>query len=212
MSFSLEKIQTKFADACQKLPFEVTEDQQLLLIKYLEMVNKWNKAYNLTSVRDPMDMVTVHLIDSIAVSPLLDGKTFIDVGTGPGLPGVPLAIMRPDAHFVLLDSLGKRIRFLKQVAFELKLANIEPIQSRVEEYVPEKGFNAVITRAYASIEQMLDSCGHLIEDNGEFLALKGQYPEQELASIPSQFKVAQSVSLNIPGLDAQRHVIRIKKQ
>ncbi|MCY7295407.1 16S rRNA (guanine(527)-N(7))-methyltransferase RsmG [Alteromonas sp. a30] len=211
MQFPTEQIQSKLAAACKQLSFDVSEEKQQLLIKYLEMVHKWNKAYNLTSVRDPLEMVTVHLVDSIAVSPLLEGKRFIDVGTGAGLPGVPLAIMNPDAHFVLLDSLGKRIRFLKQVAFELKLANIEPIQSRVEEHVLEEPFDAVITRAYASLEQMISSCQHLISSDGQFLALKGVYPEQELEAIVEPFAVAESVPLSVPGLDAQRHVIRIKK-
>lgn len=212
MQFPFEQIQDKLAKACQKLPFSVSEEQQSQLIKYLEMVNKWNKAYNLTSVRDPLEMVTVHLVDSIAVSPLLEGKRFIDVGTGPGLPGVPLAIMCPDAQFVLLDSLGKRIRFLKQVAFELKLANIEPIQSRVEEHTPEVEFDAVITRAYASIELMLSSCQHLVTSGGKFLALKGIYPEEELDAVSDAFSVVESTPLNVPGLDAQRHVIKIEKQ
>jgi len=211
MQFPLEQIQEKLAKACQQLPFSVSDEQQSLLIKYLEMVNKWNKAYNLTSVRDPLEMVTVHLVDSIAVAPLLEGRRFIDVGTGPGLPGVPLAIMCPDAHFVLLDSLGKRIRFLKQVAFELKLANIEPIQSRVEAHSPEVEFDAVITRAYASIEQMLSSCRHLVAPKGRFLALKGVYPEQELEAVSEDFSVLDSIPLQVPGLEAQRHVVKIEK-
>ncbi len=212
MSFPFEQVQSKLVNACQKLPFEVTETQQILLIKYLEMVHKWNKAYNLTSVRDPLEMVEVHLVDSIAVAPHLNGNYFIDVGTGAGLPGVPLSIMRPDAHFVLLDSLGKRIRFLKQVAFELKLANIEPVQYRVEDYTPEKCFDAVITRAYSSIEQMLQTCQHLVDVNGEFLALKGLYPEEELRLIPEEFTLLGSHSISVPGLNAERHVIKIKKQ
>ena len=210
--FPVDKIQTKLAGFCQQLPFDVSEDKQQMLIKFLEMVHKWNKAYNLTSVRDPLDMVAVHLVDSIAVTPFVQGKRFIDVGTGPGLPGVPLSIMLPDSHFVLLDSLGKRIRFLKQVAFELKLANIEPVQSRVENYTSEQGFDGVITRAYASIEDMLSSCEHLVEQNGQFIALKGQYPEQEIQSIPEGFALQQSNVIDVPGLEAQRHVIMIQKQ
>ncbi|UAA38787.1 16S rRNA (guanine(527)-N(7))-methyltransferase RsmG [Paraneptunicella aestuarii] len=210
--FPIEKIQTKLADYCQSLPFDVSNEKQQLLVKFLEMIHKWNKAYNLTSVRDPLDMVAVHLVDSIAVSPYVQGKRFIDVGTGPGLPGVPLSIMLPDSHFVLLDSLGKRIRFLKQVAFELKLANIEPVQSRVEDYTCEQGFDGVITRAYASIDDMLNSCQHLVDQNGVFIALKGQYPEQEIQAIPEGFALQESHVVEVPGLEAQRHVIMIKKQ
>lgn len=211
MSFPHSEAAALLEKACQQLPFEVSASQQHQLLAFLSLIHKWNKAYNLTSVRDPLAMVTVHLVDSIAVYPFLQGKNAIDVGTGPGLPGVPLAILCPDTHFVLLDSLGKRIRFLKQVAFELKLANIEPIQSRVEEY-SSPGFDTVITRAYASIEQMLHSCQHLLNKDGEFLALKGQYPADELNSVSNEYLISGAEPIKVPGLAAQRHVIKIKKQ
>lgn len=211
MSFPQSEAAAKLKQACEQLPFSVSESQQAKLLAFLSLIYKWNKAYNLTSVRDPLAMVTVHLVDSVAVYPHLQGNRFIDVGTGPGLPGVPLAILCPEANFVLLDSLGKRIRFLKQVAFELKLANIEPIQSRVEQYSPSD-FDAVITRAYASIEQMLSSCQHLVNKDGEFLALKGQYPSDELNSVPNGYTISGTAPINVPGLDAERHVIKIKKQ
>lgn len=211
MTFPQNEAAALLEQACSQLPFSVSTSQQAQLLAFLSLIYKWNKAYNLTSVRDPLAMVTVHLVDSIAIYPHLAGSRFIDVGTGPGLPGVPLAIMCPDAEFVLLDSLGKRIRFLKQVAFELKLANIEPIQSRVEQY-PSSEFDAVVTRAYASIEQMLDSCQHLIGNTGEFLALKGQYPADELNSVPNGYSISDIEPIIVPGLEAERHVIRIKKQ
>ncbi|MFT5814037.1 MAG: 16S rRNA (guanine527-N7)-methyltransferase, partial [Psychroserpens sp.] len=152
----------------------VTEEQQLQLIRYVLMMHKWNKAYNLTSVRDPQQMVIKHIIDSIVVAPFLDKTHYIDVGTGPGLPGIPLAIMCPDKQFILLDSLGKRVRFMKQVAYELKIDNIEPVQSRVEDFVSNVKIDGVLSRAFASLKDMLHWCQHLVDSQGVFLALKGQ--------------------------------------
>lgn len=141
---------------------QVTDTQVEQLVGYVEMLNKWNKAYNLTSVRNPSDMLVKHIMDSIVVSSHLEGSRFIDVGTGPGLPGVPLAIMNPDCEFTLLDSLGKRIRFIKQVLHELKITNVEPVQSRVEEFQPEQGFDMVLSRAFASMNDMVSWCRHYL--------------------------------------------------
>ncbi|ACY64309.1 glucose inhibited division protein B [Yersinia pestis D182038] len=150
------------------------DQQKHQLIGYVELLDKWNKAYNLTSVRDPQQMLVRHILDSIVVNPHLQGSRFIDVGTGPGLPGIPLAIVRPDAHFTLLDSLGKRVRFLRQVQHELGLNNIEPVQSRVEAFTSEPPFDGVISRAFASLQDMLSWCHHLpAKPEGRFYALKG---------------------------------------
>ncbi|AFH93913.1 16S rRNA (guanine(527)-N(7))-methyltransferase RsmG [Providencia stuartii] len=186
---------------------ELTDQQKQQLVGYVELLAKWNKAYNLTSVRDPQQMLIRHIMDSIVVNGQLKGTSFIDVGTGPGLPGVPLAIVRPDSHFVLLDSLGKRIRFLKQVQHELGLNNIEPIQSRVEEYQPEAGFDGVISRAFASLSDMLSWCHHLPNASGKFYALKGAVREEELTDLPDNFSIDTIVELNVPELDEQRHLV-----
>lgn len=138
-----KKLDSLLAAAGISLP----DQQKQQLLGYVAMLDKWNKAYNLTSVRDPQQMLVRHIMDSIVVNAHLTGSRFIDVGTGPGLPGIPLAIVRPDAHFTLLDSLGKRVRFLRQVQHELGLNNIEPVQSRVEEFVAEPPFDGVISRA-----------------------------------------------------------------
>ena len=155
----------------------ITDTQKSQLVQLVELLHKWNKAYNLTSVRDPDAMLVKHILDSLVVSPHLHGERFIDVGTGPGLPGLPLAIINPDKQFVLLDSLGKRINFIRQVIQELGLTNVTPVKSRVEEYQPEVGFDGVLSRAFASLEDMLSWCHHLPSEQGCFLALKGQYPE-----------------------------------
>jgi 16S rRNA (guanine527-N7)-methyltransferase len=176
------------------------------------LLDKWNKAYNLTSVRDPMDMLVKHILDSVVVSKYLDGERYIDVGTGPGLPGIPLAIMQPDTSFVLLDSLGKRIRFIKQVIHELKISNVTPVQSRVEEYDPGEGFDGVLSRAFASLKDMIEWCHHLPKpDKGVFLALKGQYSEDESAEIPAWCSVTDIKSLQVPELEGERHLVILSR-
>ncbi|EIK5733248.1 16S rRNA (guanine(527)-N(7))-methyltransferase RsmG, partial [Salmonella enterica] len=176
----------------------LTDHQKTLLVAYVDMLHKWNKAYNLTSVRDPAEMVVRHILDSIVVAPYLQGQRFIDVGTGPGLPGIPLAIVLPDAHFTLLDSLGKRVRFLRQVQHELRLENITPVQSRVEAYPSEPPFDGVISRAFASLNDMVSWCHQLPGEKGRFYALKGQLPEDEIASLPDEFSVESVEKLRVP--------------
>ncbi|EFR3472563.1 16S rRNA (guanine(527)-N(7))-methyltransferase RsmG [Salmonella enterica] len=188
----------------------LTDHQKNHLVAYVGMLDKWNKAYNLTSVRDPAEMIVRHILDSIVVAPYLQGQRFIDVGTGPGLPGIPLAIVLPDAHFTLLDSLGKRVRFLRQVQHELKLENITPVQSRVEAYPSEPPFDGVISRAFASLSDMVSWCRHLPGDKGCFYALKGQLPEDEIASLPNNFSVESVEKLRVPQLEGERHLVIIK--
>lgn len=188
----------------------LTDHQKNHLVAYVGMLDKWNKAYNLTSVRDPAEMIVRHILDSIVVAPYLQGQRFIDVGTGPGLPGIPLAIVLPDAHFTLLDSLGKRVRFLRQVQHELKLENITPVQSRVEAYPSEPPFDGVISRAFASLSDMVSWCRHLPGDKGRFYALKGQLPEDVIASLPNNFSVESVEKLRVPQLEGERHLVIIK--
>lgn len=188
----------------------LSDQQQQQLVAYVEMLHKWNKAYNLTSVRDPNEMLVRHILDSIVVAPHLQGTRFIDVGTGPGLPGIPLSIVRPESHFTLLDSLGKRVRFLRQVQHELKLTNIEPVQSRVEDFPAEPPFDGVISRAFASLNDMVSWCHHLPGDTGRFYALKGQLPEDEIALLPAGLAVESIVELKVPHLEGERHLVIVK--
>ncbi len=190
----------------------ISEQQIYLLIRYVELLNKWNKAYNLTSVRDPNDMLIKHIMDSLMIGPLLKGESFIDVGTGPGLPGIPLAIMYPEYNFVLLDSLGKRITFLRQVVFQLKLPNVQPVLSRVEAYQPEIPFDGVLSRAFSSLNDMVSWCKHLVGvEKGAFLALKGQYPTDEIALLPEYIKMTASHRIVVPHLTGERHLIELIK-
>ena len=194
-----------------EIKMSATELQQTQLVGFVEMLDKWNKAYNLTSVRDPQQMLIRHVMDSLSIYPYLEGQRFIDVGTGPGLPGIPLAIMNPDKQFVLLDSLGKRIRFQKQVQFELKIKNITSVESRVEAYEPEVKFDGVLSRAFASIQDMLSWCHHLPTEKGIFYALKGQLSQQELQEMPAGFSLVDTIVLHVPKLDEQRHLLKIVK-
>ncbi|ELL8389204.1 16S rRNA (guanine(527)-N(7))-methyltransferase RsmG [Salmonella enterica] len=202
----LNKLSRLLADA----GISLTDHQKTLLVAYVDMLHKWNKAYNLTSVRDPNEMLVRHILDSIVVAPYLQGQRFIDVGTGPGLPGIPLAIVLPDAHFTLLDSLGKRVRFLRQVQHELKLENITPVQSRVEAYPSKPPFDGVISRAFASLNDMVSWCHHLPGEKGRFYALKGQLPGDEIASLPDDFSVESVEKLRVPQLEGERHLVIIK--
>ena len=188
----------------------LSDQQKQQLLALVGLLHKWNKAYNLTSVRDPDAMLVKHILDSLVVSPHLHGERFIDVGTGPGLPGLPLAIINPDKQFVLLDSLGKRINFIRQVIQELGLTNVTPVKSRVEEYQPEVGFDGVLSRAFASLEDMLSWCHHLPSPEGSFLALKGQYPEQELAQLPASIRLVAAHQLVVPELEGERHLLEFK--
>lgn len=185
----------------------LSETQLQQCVAYVQLLDKWNSAYNLTSVRDPQEMLVKHVLDSLVVAPHLNGEHFIDVGTGPGLPGVLLAIYYPNKTFTLLDSLGKRIRFLNHVKLQLGLRNILPLQSRVEEHNPTQGYDGVISRAFASMHDMLSWCRHLPATNGQFFAMKGAAVQEEIAALPDFVKVLAVETLQVPTLDAQRHLV-----
>lgn len=199
------------SDGLRKMNCSLSTHQQKQLVDYVLLMDKWNKAYNLTSVRSPDQMMVKHILDSLAVIPHVSGKRLIDVGTGPGLPGIPLAIALPEVNFVLLDSLGKRVRFMKQVAFELGLKNVQPVHARVEEHKPAQSYDAVLSRAFASLKDMLHWCEHLVDSQGAFLALKGQYPQDELGEVSDHFHVEAVTELTVPGLVGERHIVTIRK-
>ena len=187
-----------------------TLDQLDLLLAYLKMLERWNKTYNLTAIRDPMHMISLHLLDSLAVQPhIADKKNLIDVGTGPGLPGIPLAIMNPDKQFTVLDSAGKKTRFLFQVRNELGLSNVLEINQRAESFEPQTRYDAVLSRAFSSLPDMLKTCQHLVANGGCFIAMKGKSPESELSAIPKDYKVTSLCRLTVPDVDGERHLITI---
>ena len=200
-------MKAKLENLLAQAEIQLTDLQKDQLIKLVQLLHKWNKAYNLTSVRDPQEMLVKHILDSIVVSPYLQGDRFIDVGTGPGLPGLPLAIINPTKQFVLLDSLGKRISFIRNAVRELGLTNVEPVLSRVEEYQPEQKFDGVLSRAFASLKDMTDWCTHLPKQDGYFYALKGIYHEDEVQELDKKFEVKDVITLNVPELVGERHLI-----
>jgi len=176
------------------------------LFQYLLLLNKWNQTYNLTAIRELPAMISKHLLDSLAIIPYMNGSRFIDVGTGPGLPGIPLAITHPDHPIVLLDSNGKKTRFLNEVKRSLNLSNVTVVQSRVENYRELASFDTVVSRAFSDIHQMITWTQHLIADQGIWLAMKGQYPEAELSNITFPYKVH---TYQVPGIEGQRCAVII---
>ena len=203
-------MKAKLVSLLAQANIKISDQQIQQLIDLVNLLNKWNKAYNLTSVRDPQEMLVKHILDSLVVSPYLHGDRFIDVGTGPGLPGLPLAIINPSKQFVLLDSLGKRISFIRNAIRELGLTNVTPILSRVEEYQPEDKFDGVLSRAFASLKDMADWCNHLPKENGYFYALKGIYQEDEINELNEKYTIQEVIELHVPELIGERHLIVLR--
>ncbi len=181
------------------------------LVAYLELIGKWNKVHNLTAVREPAQMVVLHLLDSLSVLPhVAHAKTLLDVGTGAGLPGIPIAIARPDLAVTLLDSSHKKATFLRQAKAELALANVQVACERVENWHPPAPFDAVVSRAFAELADFVTQSGHLVAPGGTMLAMKGVYPFEEIARIPATHRVENVVALAVPTLEAQRHLVLMK--
>jgi 16S rRNA (guanine527-N7)-methyltransferase len=196
---------------CSALQLALSQSQSELLLGYLELLAKWNRAYNLTAIRDPGEMVCRHLLDSLAIAAHCPGDSVLDVGTGAGLPGIPLSIVYPDRQFHLLDSNGKKTRFLFQVKTELGLDNITVHHKRVESLTTAVGYDVILSRAFSSLIDMVDVCGHLLKADGYFLAMKGAYPEAELRVLGDAFEVQSVIPIDVPGLDEQRHLLVISR-
>ena len=180
------------------------------LLDYVDLLERWNAAYNLTAVRDPAEMVTRHLVDSLAILPFVSGATLADLGSGAGLPGIPLAIAAPERETLLVDSNGKKARFLREAVRRLDLKHVRVAESRVEDV--EGTFDCITARAFASLADMLGWGGHLLAPGGVWLAMKGRIAEDELDAVPAGFRVGKVVALNVPGLDAERHLVILKRR
>lgn len=190
-----------------ELGLPVTVQQIDLLTRFLGLLEKWNRAFNLSGVRDPEDMVVRHVLDSLTALPYLHGLCVLDVGTGAGLPGLPLAVLQPRRQFTLLDSGGKKTRFVRHAVGELSLTNVTVVQTRIEEYESADAFDTVICRAFASLGAFARDCGRLVASGGRLVALKGRFPQDELAELPADWQATEVVAVTVPGLAGQRHVV-----
>ncbi len=208
-------LESQLAKGVAALGISLSEGSAVRLLQYLELVEKWGKVYNLTSVRKPEEMLSRHLLDSLAVLPHIAGPLVADVGSGAGLPGIPLALARPDWYVVLFESNQKKAVFLQQVRIELGLKNIKVIGERVEGYSPREKFDTVISRAFSNLSIYVQLAGHLCKEGGKggaIVAMKGESPEEELKQIPEQFTVNRIFPVIVPGLNAKRHLVFIKRK
>lgn len=188
---------------------ELTRAQVASLERYLDLLEKWNRVYNLTAIRERDRMITHHLLDSLAVLPRLRGKRVLDVGSGAGLPGVPLAVADPSLQITLLESNHKKSAFLNQAVGELRLANVRVVTERVEAWRTEERFDTIVSRAFAELAEFVALSRHLLAREGVFAAMKGVHPFEEIERLPPGFRVQQVVPLHVPGLDAERHLVLV---
>lgn len=195
----------------QQLSIELDEERQRKMLHYVELMLKWNQVYNLTSLRSADQVISRHILDSLTVIPYIKPDTILDIGSGAGLPGIPLALVKPDWSLVLLDSNAKKTRFLTQTVAELGLQNVEVVHTRLEEYAHEGGFDTVIARAFSSVENLLSHAGHLIRSDGRMLAMKGVYPLAELEGLPKGYVVKEVPRLHVPMVDAERHLVWVER-
>jgi 16S rRNA (guanine527-N7)-methyltransferase len=200
------EIEERIKRGLAELPFETDEALARRCMIFIEQLVKWNQTYNLTAIRSPSEMVTRHILDSLAIAPYLPGLEIIDVGSGAGLPGIPLAINYPDKKFVLLDSSGKKTRFITHVVIELGLSNVEVVQSRVEDY-QEKLFDHVVCRAFTALSNLSGKLSHLLKEGGSVLAMKGK--EDTTLEADSRLMVKQTISYSVPLLNAERQLVEL---
>jgi len=192
--------------------FALPETLSTPLSTYLALLQRWNRTYNLTAIRDPQAMVPLHLLDSLALVPHLGGiQTLADLGTGPGLPGIPLALALPSLQVTLVESNGKKARFLREAVRTLELTNAEVVQARAEQVSARAPFNAITARALGTLADILAIGGHLLAPNGHLLAMKGIHPDQEIAALPPDWSVEAIQPLAVPGLDGERHLVIISR-
>jgi 16S rRNA (guanine527-N7)-methyltransferase len=177
---------------------------------YLELMLKWNNMYNLTAITDPHEMIYLHLVDSLIIAPYVTGKQCLDLGTGAGLPGIPLAIIHPDQQWTLVDKNSKKTRFLIQAVAELNLKNVQVVHFRGEEFHPAHGFDNILSRAFGSLRLFVDTTRHLLNPDGELIAMKGKYPDDELADLPAKVSVQSVQHIDIKGIDIERHLVCLR--
>ena len=200
---------TTLTDGARALGIELTAEQAGQLVRHLDLLDEWGQRMNLTAIRERDQQVAKHLLDSLTVLPHLRGERIADVGSGAGFPGIPLAVLTPARHYTLIDSTGKKCRFLEHVRDELGLANVEVVHVRAEAHKPALRYDTVIARAVGPIADLVKYSGHLVAGGGRLLAMKGRYPEDELAAKLNGWKVVAVHPLAVPGLDEQRHLVEL---
>jgi len=200
---------TTLLDGARALALELDEAQLARLVAHLDLLDEWSARMNLTAIRDRPSQLTKHLLDSLTVQPYLRGERIADVGSGAGFPGIPLAIVEPHRHFTLIESTGKKCRFLEHVRDALELKNVAIVQSRAESYQPDMRFDTVLARAVGPVADLVKVAGPLVVGGGRLLAMKGRYPEQELAARLDGWKVAAVHTLSVPGLGEERHLVEL---
>ncbi len=200
---------TDLLDGARALGLELDASQGARLIAHLDLLDEWSERMNLTAIRERPQQVTKHVLDSLSVAPWLRGERIADVGSGAGFPGIPLAIVRPDLRFSLVESTGKKCRFLEHVRDTLGLANVEVVQARAEVYKPHARYDTVLARAVGPIADLVRNSGALVAGGGRLLAMKGRYPADELARKLNGWKVVAVHPLRVPGLDEERHLVEL---
>jgi 16S rRNA (guanine527-N7)-methyltransferase len=182
------------------------------LLQLVDLLDKWNRVYNLTAIRNPADMLAQHIFDSLSIRPFLHDDHILDVGSGAGLPGLPLAIAEPQREFVLLDSNSKKTRFINQAIAELQLANVSVVQARVEAYRPDASFSCIVSRAFATLGDFINGCAHLCSQETVLLAMKGRHPQDEIAAMPDTWVVSAEHELSVPGVTGERRCLEIMQK
>jgi len=208
----LKEIEFRLRQGCEQIGLDLADSKYKQILAYLNLLIRWNKAYNLTSVRDPFEMVDRHILDSLSILPYVEGQKVLDVGTGAGLPGMVLAIVKEDQDYVLLDSNGKKTRFLTQVCLELGLKNVVVENSRIEKYQYDDCFDVILTRAFASLSEMLELSGHLLKSTTRILAMKAHILNDEISTLPEGFIVDSVKSLQVPGLSENRNLVVLRSK
>jgi 16S rRNA (guanine527-N7)-methyltransferase len=211
-AFQKEAYAMRLCSVATVIGFELSKEKATQLVLYLELLAKWNKTYNLTAIRDPDEMLERHLVDSLSIVPFITAETLLDVGTGPGLPGIPLAIIYPEKQFTLLDSNSKKTRFITQSLITLGLKNVDVRHNRIEALDKNEKYHQIISRAFTALPNFVELCKQALTDNGQLLAMKGLKPDEKEAQLDSAYSITSMIELCVPGCDAQRHLIIIEPQ